>query len=165
MKGGKMKKEIVGKKLKYIREKSGLSMDKLANEINNKYNSNISKSMISSWENGRYLISPINLNLYIDYFDVPVNYLIKDNISVDDYEKIKKSNNSIYDNINRLGNKYKGIEKIKYDDNIADNIRREIGDDMFLIHENLNILGLLKILEYSEDIAKIEDYTLKYINK
>lgn len=52
-----MDKEIVGQKLKYLRKKEKYSMEKLANIFNDLYKSNISKSMISNWETGKYLIS------------------------------------------------------------------------------------------------------------
>lgn len=44
---------MFGKKLREIRKQHHLTMDELANELNRKFNTKISKSMISRWETGQ----------------------------------------------------------------------------------------------------------------
>lgn len=144
-----MDKEIVGQKLKYLRRKEKYSMEKLANTFNDLYNSNISKSMISNWETGKYLISGKNLELYINYFDAPLTYFTRDYVDPKDF-KIHKS-------IMRIAEKF--VDKANKNWTSEQHLSFVI-DELNSNLDKLNIDGLLKVLEYSKDIAKIEDYVL-----
>ncbi len=42
----------IGKKIKQLRNNKGLSQDELADKINEQFNTNLNKGMISKWENG-----------------------------------------------------------------------------------------------------------------
>lgn len=154
-----MDKEIVGQKLKYLRRKEKYSMEKLANTFNDLYNSNISKSMISNWETGKYLISGKNLELYINYFQAPLTYFTKDYVKPKDF-KIHKTIMKTAEDI---------VDKVNFDKVNIDWLSEE--HLSFVINElnsnldKLNIDGLVKVSEYSKDIAKIDEYLLNEYKK
>lgn len=66
----------VGDKLKEARISRNLTMDKLADILNKKYNLSISKSMISRWESGKN--EPLNtyLGAYAKEFGLDMNWLL-----------------------------------------------------------------------------------------
>lgn len=156
-----MDKKILGEKLKYLRDVEDLSMDKLASNFNGKYSTNISKSMISSWENGRYLISPKNLNIYRDYFKVPPFYFEVDEIRAEDFQKIKKGN---YDEYTHYVLAYGRPELDKFTDIWLDEKYQEyqskemIKDDIEYFMHKLNTDGYKKILDYAKDLSRINTY-------
>ena len=65
-----------GDKLKDLRIKSNLSMDSLIEKLNKKYDLNITKSMMSRWENN--LSEPSNkfVAAYAKFFNIDLNYLV-----------------------------------------------------------------------------------------
>ena len=65
----------LGTKLKKLRNDKGLTMEELSEIFNKNYNANISKSMISRWENNKRIISTQNANLYSKYFNVSLDYI------------------------------------------------------------------------------------------
>lgn len=145
-----MNKELVGKKLKYVRDLKNLSMDNLKDEFNKNYGSRVSKSMISNWENGRYLISNKNLNLYSKYFKVYTTYFLYDDFKPSDY-----------DTLNESFNRFVGGSDIDYDYGESGlfsrkSIRRDISDILYF----LNIEGLKKVEDYANDLLNIDSYTL-----
>ena len=77
----------LGDKLKKIRIDKNMSMEELKNLLNNKYDLNISKSMISRWENGKS--EPINtyLSAYAKEFNLDMNDLL--DIDLSEIEGIK----------------------------------------------------------------------------
>lgn len=84
----------LGDKLKKVRTDNGYSMEEMKNILNSKYNLQISKSMISRWENG--VSEPINtyLSAYAKEFNLDMNDLLgidlKDIPNIMVHEKIKK---------------------------------------------------------------------------
>lgn len=66
----------LGNKLKDIRKENNLSMEELKNILNYKYDLNISKSMISRWENNKS--EPFNtyLSAYAKEFNLDMNDLL-----------------------------------------------------------------------------------------
>lgn len=66
----------LGEKLKKIRKDNGLSMDTLTERLNRNHGLNISKSMVSRWENDH--ASPVGtfVAAYAKEFDVDMNYLV-----------------------------------------------------------------------------------------
>ena len=66
----------LGQKLKSIRTENKLTMEELKNLLNRKYDLNISKSMISRWENEKS--EPLNtyLSAYAKEFDLDLNELL-----------------------------------------------------------------------------------------
>ena len=66
----------LGEKLKKIRTDNGLTMDELIVRLNEKHDLNISKSMVSRWENGHAV--PLNMFVaaYAKEFGIDMNYLI-----------------------------------------------------------------------------------------
>lgn len=84
----------LGDKLKKVRIDNGYSMEEMKNILNSKYNLQISKSMISRWENG--VSEPINtyLSAYAKEFNLDMNDLLginlKDIPNVMVHEKIKR---------------------------------------------------------------------------
>lgn len=77
----------LGDKLKKVRMDNKMSMEELKNLLNNKYDLNISKSMISRWENGKS--EPINtyLSAYAKEFNLDMNNLL--DIDLSEIEGIK----------------------------------------------------------------------------
>lgn len=77
----------LGNKLKKVRVDNKMSMEELKNLLNNKYDLNISKSMISRWENGKS--EPINtyLSAYAKEFNLDMNNLL--DIDLSEIEGIK----------------------------------------------------------------------------
>lgn len=77
----------LGDKLKKIRLDKNMSMEELKNLLNNKYDLNMSKSMISRWENGKS--EPINtyLSAYAKEFNLDMNDLL--DIDLSEIEGIK----------------------------------------------------------------------------
>lgn len=71
----------LGDKLKKVRVDNKMSMEELKNLLNNKYDLNISKSMISRWENGKS--EPINtyLSAYAKEFNLDMNNLLDIDLS------------------------------------------------------------------------------------
>ncbi len=84
-----------GKILKKLRKEKKYTMDQLAEILNEKYNLNINKSMISKWENGSVSISNTNANAYCKFFNVTLDYLIYGT----DKSKAISLNNQTEDNI------------------------------------------------------------------
>lgn len=86
-------------KLKELRNAKRISLDKMAEELNNRYNTNISKSMISRWEHGKTDPQMKYVRILADYFNVSSNEImeIKDNESND---SLRYSLLSIYDQLN-----------------------------------------------------------------
>lgn len=182
-----MDKKLVGEKLKNLRVGKNLSMDKLKDEFNEKYGSSVSKSMISNWENGRHLISNKNLNLYVDYFDIPLSYFTNDNIEPKPPKAVNLGNIFNRDKITKAIQKIPTIEKLNYEEMLIDLLNdEEILIDIFNDKANLldtinsdkelrfnlineivdcleimNISGLQKVLNYSKDISKINQYKSK----
>ena len=64
----------LGSKLKKLRIDKGLTMEQLSEIFNKNYNANISKSMISRWENNKRIISTPNASLYCKYFNISLDY-------------------------------------------------------------------------------------------
>ena len=164
-----MDKELVGKKLKFVREKNNLTMDELKDEFNKKYGSSVSKSMISNWENGRYLISNKNLNLYVDYFEIPISFFTLDDRKNNDLERMKManewahgllSNPSFSDAVKKAAAytpNFDDIYNILSHDDIYNNICEYL--------DLMNLAGLDKVLNYCKDISKIESYILSDTSK
>ena len=65
-----------GKKLKDLRNSKDLTMDALVEQLNKNYNLNITKSMMSRWENN--LSEPSNkfIAAYAKFFNIDLNYLV-----------------------------------------------------------------------------------------
>lgn len=80
----------LGQKLKEIRLQNNLSMDELTERLNRKYELNISKSMVSRWENNKS--EPLNtyLSAYAKEFNQDMNYLLGINDSPSDDIDISK---------------------------------------------------------------------------
>ncbi len=62
--------EELAKRLKEIRTKNNITMEKLAEAIG------VDHSNISRWENGKVVPSCYYLKLICDYFDVSADYLL-----------------------------------------------------------------------------------------
>lgn len=153
-----MDKIIVGKKLKYAREKNNLTMDELKDEFNNLYGASISKSMISSWENGNHLISNKNLDLYTQYFNILSEYFMSDNIKPDEYEKIKRKKEK-FDYAEDIVNDFYRSNYSNYNLNSSDKRIKSIFEEVINKSiKKLNIKGLERVAEYINDISKINIY-------
>lgn len=67
---------VFGETLKKLRINKDLSIDELVNELNSKYETSISKSMISRYENGQADPKMENVRIIADYFKVSLDELI-----------------------------------------------------------------------------------------
>lgn len=66
-----------GAKIKELRKNAGLTQEELINIINKKYERNISKSMISKWENDKEEPQKFSdVSALADFFQVKADYLI-----------------------------------------------------------------------------------------
>ena len=82
---------MFSERLKTLRKLRGMSLDKLAEALNNKYDTNISKSMLSRWENGADPQMSY-VRIIADYFNIEPDDIINP-ISSKEEIKIQKSVN------------------------------------------------------------------------
>lgn len=66
----------IGKVIKDLRTKKGLSLEELADKVNNKFGTTINKGMISKWENGLGDPRLENVRQLALFFNVSLDYLI-----------------------------------------------------------------------------------------
>ena len=67
---------MIGDKIKELRKKNGLTLQGLADTLNNKYPDtiNFNKGKISKWENNREEPRLSSVNILADFFSVPLDY-------------------------------------------------------------------------------------------
>ena len=88
----------LGLKLKKLRIDKGLTMEQLSEIFNKNYNANISKSMISRWENNKRIISTPNASLYCKYFNISLDYIfngintIETILDLEENQELNKNN-------------------------------------------------------------------------
>lgn len=94
-------------KLKELRNAKKISLDKMAEELNNQYNTNISKSMISRWEHGKTDPQMKYVRILADYFNVSSNEIMETK-GDESNDSLRYSLLSIYDQLdsNRKNNVY-----------------------------------------------------------
>lgn len=63
-------------KIKNLRQEKKMSLDQLTLEFAKRYDSKISKSSISRWENGQASPSIDDASIYADYFSVSLDWLM-----------------------------------------------------------------------------------------
>lgn len=63
-------------KIKQLRSDKNMSLEQLAVEFSRRYNSKISKSSISRWENNLAKPDIDDANIYADYFSVSLDWLM-----------------------------------------------------------------------------------------
>lgn len=68
---------MFGDLLKKLRSDRKLSIDQFVNEINNKYNTSFSKSMVSRWENNLTDPKMESVRILADYFNVSLDSLLE----------------------------------------------------------------------------------------
>ncbi len=66
----------IGNKIKALRTGRQLTQDQLAKLINKKFNANISKSMISKWENNKEIPTLENVRMLVSFLGCTLDYLI-----------------------------------------------------------------------------------------
>lgn len=139
---------MINEKFKYLRLKSNLTMDKMAEKMNSTLGTKISKSMISSWENGRYSPSLETIENYSSFFDINIFYFI---------------NNGIDTELDTLFYNDEDSDFTKKED-IA--LKKEKEQKYFreIIEKNLNDMNaesLYKTAEYIIDIRRLQEYLEK----
>lgn len=72
---------MFGTRLKSLRLSHKLSQDELANNLSEKYTKNISKSMISRWENNKTDPQMAHVRIIADYFEVSPSQLLNESSS------------------------------------------------------------------------------------
>ena len=67
---------MIGNKIRELRKKHNLTLDELANNLNNRYPDamNFNKGKISKWENDKEEPRLSSVKILADYFDVPLDY-------------------------------------------------------------------------------------------
>ena len=67
---------MIGNKIRELRKKHSLTLDELANNLNNRYpdTMNFNKGKISKWENDKEEPRLSSVRVLADYFDVPLDY-------------------------------------------------------------------------------------------
>lgn len=104
---------MFSERLKTLRKLRGMSLDKLADALNDKYDTNISKSMLSRWENGADPQMSY-VRIIADYFNIEPDDIINPIFSKEERNIQKAVNNNIaivderqtlIDNTNDLMNK------------------------------------------------------------
>lgn len=67
---------MIGNKIRELRKKHSLTLDELANNLNNRYpdTMNFNKGKISKWENDKEEPRLSSVKILADYFDVPLDY-------------------------------------------------------------------------------------------
>ncbi|MDF2530874.1 MAG: cro/C1-type DNA-binding domain protein [Clostridia bacterium] len=68
--------QTLGERLKNLRNSKKLTMDKLAEVLNEKYDSKINKGMISKWENNLSEPSLDNAKVIANFFGKSLDYII-----------------------------------------------------------------------------------------
>jgi transcriptional regulator with XRE-family HTH domain len=63
-------------RLRSLREEKGLTLDMLVYDLNNKFDVDINKGLVSKWENGRNDPSLKYGKLLAQYYDVSLDYLV-----------------------------------------------------------------------------------------
>lgn len=132
----------LGAKLKKLRNDKCLTMEELSEIFNKNYNANISKSMISRWENNKRIISTQNANIYSKYFNVSLDYIFNDlNIieTISDLEEKQKLNKY---NTKKLGKILSPSSDIYYQD-FNENILELVKFSEIGISQTREIIDLL----------------------
>ena len=67
---------MIGNKIRELRKKHNLTLNELANNLNNRYpdTMNFNKGKISKWENDKEEPRLSSVRVLADYFDVPLDY-------------------------------------------------------------------------------------------
>lgn len=86
----------LGQKLKYIRQFKNLTMEELANMLNEKFGFNVTRGMISKWENDKSEPMTVYLRAYAKMFNVSLDYLLGLDDSLDPF---------LFDNISPITTK------------------------------------------------------------
>lgn len=84
---------MIGNKIRELRKKHGLTLDELANNLNNRYpdTMNFNKGKISKWENDKEEPRLSSVKILADYFDVPLDYFNGNEVEIlPIYNKLEK---------------------------------------------------------------------------
>lgn len=75
---------MIGNKIRELRKKHSLTLDELANNLNNRYpdTMNFNKGKISKWENDKEEPRLSSVKILADYFDVPLDYFNGDGAEI-----------------------------------------------------------------------------------
>lgn len=84
---------MIGNKIRELRKKHGLTLDELANNLNNRYpdTMNFNKGKISKWENDKEEPRLSSVKILADYFAVPLDYFNGNEVEIlPIYNKLEK---------------------------------------------------------------------------
>ena len=84
---------MIGSKIRELRKKHNLTLDELANNLNNRYpeTMNFNKGKISKWENDKEEPRLSSVKILADYFDVPLDYFNGNEVEIlPIYNKLEK---------------------------------------------------------------------------
>ncbi len=79
----------LSEKLYSLRKKNGLSQEQLAEKLN------VSRQAISKWESGTAVPETEKLIAISNYFNVSIDYMVKDEISLTDTDTVDKGKDTI----------------------------------------------------------------------
>ena len=113
---------IIGTNLKDLRLKKNITLDKLADEINERFNISITRSMISKWETGKAAPIYDHLKRLALYYDVTTDFLLgfdqTDNLNTINSDNNLDTNNKRLRSSKKASN-IKAITKLLEDDKIT----------------------------------------------
>ena len=105
---------VTGTILKELRIKNNLTLEHLATEINEKFNVNLTRSMLSKWETGKAAPVYDHLKRLASYYEVTTDFLL----GFDHYENLIVNNcdDTLGTNKKRIRNskKYSAIETVTH---------------------------------------------------
>jgi len=84
---------MIGNKIRELRKKHSLTLDELANNLNNRYpdTMNFNKGKISKWENDKEEPRLSSVKILADYFDIPLDYFNGNEVEIlPIYNKLEK---------------------------------------------------------------------------
>lgn len=147
---------MIGEKLKQLRKDRNLTLQELADNLNNRYQDknksiNFSKGKLSKWENEKEQPYLSSARLVADYFDVSVDYLIG--------RKTEEQTNDI----NPIYNQLEKDRQRKVYDYANHQLKQQNGelnnhnDILIAAHANDNLT--------EEDQQQINDFITKILNE
>ena len=132
----------LGAKLKKLRNDKCLTMEELSEIFNKNYNANISKSMISRWENNKRIISTQNANIYSKYFNVSLDYIFNDLNIIETISNLEEKQKLNKYNTKKLGKILSPSSDIYYQD-FNENILELVKFSEIGISQTREIIDLL----------------------
>lgn len=134
---------VFGDKLLYLRNREGMSQEDLANRLN------VSRQSISKWEVGDCIPEIINIIEISKIFNVSVDCLVKDDLSISNDDSIEKI---VIDFLNAAKNM----------DRISDDLIEIAKDGIVDSDEKKQLASIIKTLDHMSAI--VEELKLRVVD-